>query len=294
MSQTEMKASSPTPSSATTPDVINKAATKLCHIVKRPDFDGYGFNLHSEKAKPGQFIGKVDANSPAEAAGLKEGDRIIEVNGVAINSETHKQVVQRIKAIAGEVRLLLVDVEGKGDGLMFNGQQSNGKTAMETSKTEQVLPGASENINSITMVSTKRASQESQRSSAQVNNNNSMDVTDKAVSVADQTVMMNNNNNNIPPPPSATMATSPTKSMMNNNISSNNTLSNSNSAHTEMPAASAASGSASGNGTTIKAGSLQLPMTAAEMRAKLMMKKKYDPKNESVDLKKKYEIVQKL
>ncbi|KAI8127256.1 hypothetical protein FF38_03192 [Lucilia cuprina] len=293
MSQTEMKASSPTPSSATTPDVINKAATKLCHIVKRPDFDGYGFNLHSEKAKPGQFIGKVDANSPAEAAGLKEGDRIIEVNGVAINSETHKQVVQRIKAVAGEVRLLLVDVEGKGDGLMFNGQQSNGKTAMETSKTEQVLPGASENINSITMVSTKRASQESQRSSAQVNNNNSMDVTDKAVSVADQTVMMNNNNN-IPPPPSATMATSPTKSMMNNNISSSNTLSNSNGAHTEMPAASAASGSASGNGTTIKAGSLQLPMTAAEMRAKLMMKKKYDPKNESVDLKKKYEIVQKL
>ncbi|XP_037822854.1 Na(+)/H(+) exchange regulatory cofactor NHE-RF1 [Lucilia sericata] len=295
MSQTEMKASSPTPSSASTPDVINKAATKLCHIVKRPDFDGYGFNLHSEKAKPGQFIGKVDANSPAEAAGLKEGDRIIEVNGVAINSETHKQVVQRIKAVSGEVRLLLVDVEGKGDGLMFNGQQSNGKTAMETSKTEQVLPGASENINSITMVSTKRPSQESQRSSAQVNNN-SMDVTDKAVSSVPNQAVMTNNNNNIPPPPSATMATSPSKSMMNNNISNNSSktpLNNSNGSHTEM-AAAAASGSASGNGTTIKAGSLQLPMTAAEMRAKLMMKKKYDPKNESVDLKKKYEIVQKL
>lgn len=180
--------SSPTPSSASTPDVINKAATKLCHIVKRPDFDGYGFNLHSEKAKPGQFIGKVDAHSPAEAAGLKEGDRIIEVNGMAINSETHKQVVQRIKAISGEVRLLLVDVEGKGDGMLYNGQQSNGKTTMETSKTEQVLPGASENINSITMVSTKRPSQESQRSSAPVNNNG-MDVTDKSISVNDRSLL---------------------------------------------------------------------------------------------------------
>jgi len=33
----------------------------------------------------GQFIGKVDPNSPAEAAGLREGDKIIEVNGVNIS-----------------------------------------------------------------------------------------------------------------------------------------------------------------------------------------------------------------
>lgn len=39
---------------------------------------------------------------------------------------------------------------------------------------------------------------------------------------------------------------------------------------------------------------LNLKMTAAELRAKLAAKKKYDPKNDSVDLRKKYEIVQKL
>jgi len=39
---------------------------------------------------------------------------------------------------------------------------------------------------------------------------------------------------------------------------------------------------------------LSLPMTAAEMRAKLLAKKKYDPKNDSVDLRKKFEIIQKL
>ena len=48
---------------------------RLCHIAKVDNFDGYGFNLHAEKNKPGQFIGKIDAESPAEAAGLKEGDR---------------------------------------------------------------------------------------------------------------------------------------------------------------------------------------------------------------------------
>lgn len=46
--------------------------------------------------------------------------------------------------------------------------------------------------------------------------------------------------------------------------------------------------------TMNRAGSLNLPLTVAEMRAKLASKKKYDPKNESVDLKKKFEIIQKL
>ena len=48
-------------------------APRHCHIAKRPDFQGYGFNLHAEKARPGQFIGKVDVDSPAEDAGLYEG-----------------------------------------------------------------------------------------------------------------------------------------------------------------------------------------------------------------------------
>ncbi|XP_023343691.1 Na(+)/H(+) exchange regulatory cofactor NHE-RF1 [Eurytemora carolleeae] len=59
----------------------------------------------------GQFIGKVDPNSPAEAAGLREGDKIIEVNGVNISQENHKQVVQRIKAVKEETRLLVVDTK---------------------------------------------------------------------------------------------------------------------------------------------------------------------------------------
>jgi C-terminal processing protease CtpA/Prc len=71
-------------------------------MVKRDDFNGYGFNLHAQKNRPGQFIGVVDAGSPAEVAGLKEGDRIIEVNGTNIANENHRQVVERIKAIPNE------------------------------------------------------------------------------------------------------------------------------------------------------------------------------------------------
>ncbi|KAI1290388.1 Na(+)/H(+) exchange regulatory cofactor NHE-RF2 [Halotydeus destructor] len=102
---------------------------KLCQLVKWADFDGYGFNLHAEKTKNGQYIGKVDPGSPAHLAGLREGDRIIEVNGVNIANENHRQVVERIKAIANETRLLVIDDEGdkwyKERKMVIKGTQSN-------------------------------------------------------------------------------------------------------------------------------------------------------------------------
>lgn len=39
---------------------------------------------------------------------------------------------------------------------------------------------------------------------------------------------------------------------------------------------------------------LNLNMTASELRAKLAQRKKYDPKKDCLDFKKKYEIIQKL
>lgn len=86
-------------------------APRLCHLIKWPDFDGYGFNLHAERSNPGQFVGKIDDDSPAQMAGLREGDRIVEVNGVNISEETHRQVVERIKSDPQQTKLLVVDQE---------------------------------------------------------------------------------------------------------------------------------------------------------------------------------------
>ncbi|KAM8961649.1 Na(+)/H(+) exchange regulatory cofactor NHE-RF2 isoform 2-T2 [Pelodytes ibericus] len=82
---------------------------RLCHIQKGEQ--GYGFHLHGEKGKSGQYIRKVEPGSPAETAGLKAGDRVLEVNGQNVEKETHHQVVQRIKAMDNETRLLVVDRE---------------------------------------------------------------------------------------------------------------------------------------------------------------------------------------
>ncbi|XP_078520980.1 Na(+)/H(+) exchange regulatory cofactor NHE-RF2 isoform X2 [Lissotriton helveticus] len=82
---------------------------RLCHMLKGEG--GYGFHLHGEKNKSGQYIRKVEPGSAAEAAGLKAGDRLVQVNGANVEKETHHQVVQRIKAIENETRLLVVDKE---------------------------------------------------------------------------------------------------------------------------------------------------------------------------------------
>lgn len=103
MSDKSVSMSDPLPADAPRP--------RLCHLRKWQDFNGYGFNLHAERGKAGQFIGTVDDQSPALAANLYAGDRIIEVNGTNIGSENHQQVVQRIKAVPGETKLLVVDEE---------------------------------------------------------------------------------------------------------------------------------------------------------------------------------------
>lgn len=85
---------------------------RLCHIKSRGDGKGYGFNLQAEKGKSGQFIGKVDPDSPADDAGLRDGDRLIEVNGINVEKESHKEVVERIKMIPNKTTMLVIDREG--------------------------------------------------------------------------------------------------------------------------------------------------------------------------------------
>lgn len=82
---------------------------RLCFITKGER--GYGFHLHGERNKGGQFIRKVEAGSCAELAGLRAGDRVVEVNGENVENETHHEVVSRIREVDFRTRLLVVDRE---------------------------------------------------------------------------------------------------------------------------------------------------------------------------------------
>lgn len=75
--------------------------------------NSWALKFNNVREQKGQFIGKVDPGSVADAAGLKLGDRIVEVNGHNVVEETHKQVVQRIKAVPNETKLLVIDPSGQ-------------------------------------------------------------------------------------------------------------------------------------------------------------------------------------
>uniref|UniRef100_UPI001EAF1656 Na(+)/H(+) exchange regulatory cofactor NHE-RF1-like n=1 Tax=Oncorhynchus gorbuscha TaxID=8017 RepID=UPI001EAF1656 len=92
---------------ARTPVDPSELFPRLCHLVRAET--GYGFNLHSEKSRPGQYIRSLDPGSPADHAGLRPQDRLIEVNGVNVEGMRHAEVVTFIKRGGDETRLLVVD-----------------------------------------------------------------------------------------------------------------------------------------------------------------------------------------
>lgn len=82
---------------------------RLCHIKSWKDGKGYGFNMLAQKGRSGHYIGHIEEGLPGQLGGLREGDRIIEVNGVSVESISHKEVVTKIKADPDKTVLLVVD-----------------------------------------------------------------------------------------------------------------------------------------------------------------------------------------
>ncbi|KAG3281395.1 PDZ domain containing 1, transcript variant X2 [Ictidomys tridecemlineatus] len=82
------------------------ARPRLCYLVK--EGSSYGFSL---KTVPGQIIKDIDSGSPAEAAGLKNNDLVVAVNGESVENLDHDSVVEMIKKGGDQTSLLVVDKE---------------------------------------------------------------------------------------------------------------------------------------------------------------------------------------
>ncbi|XP_014376809.1 Na(+)/H(+) exchange regulatory cofactor NHE-RF4 isoform X2 [Alligator sinensis] len=83
------------------------------HMVKGPK--GYGFLLQEEPSCTmgiGQFLREVDVGLPAERAGMREGDRLLAVNGKGVEELDHQQIVLLIRASGPQVTLLVIDAQG--------------------------------------------------------------------------------------------------------------------------------------------------------------------------------------
>ncbi|XP_066462103.1 LOW QUALITY PROTEIN: Na(+)/H(+) exchange regulatory cofactor NHE-RF4 [Eleutherodactylus coqui] len=82
------------------------------HLVRCPQ--GYGFLLRQEKCvgREGQFLRELDPGLPAEVAGMREGDRLLGVNGQSVEALQHEDIVRLIQESGNQVTLLVISNEG--------------------------------------------------------------------------------------------------------------------------------------------------------------------------------------
>ncbi|XP_003742500.1 Na(+)/H(+) exchange regulatory cofactor NHE-RF1 [Galendromus occidentalis] len=153
-------------------DSMAEPTARLCHLRKWRDFDGYGFNLHADKAKGTQFIGIIDPHSPAETAGIRQNDKIIEVNGENVEKLPHREIVERIKTVPNETTLLVVDEAAnkyfRDKGIQISSSMKN----LQRLETPSVNPRNNNSSDKMpTLPSTPPPAQENKADSASSKNN---------------------------------------------------------------------------------------------------------------------------
>ncbi|XP_044225529.1 PDZ domain containing 3b isoform X1 [Thunnus albacares] len=89
-------------------------ARKL-HLVSGGNSNGYGFLLRLEKEPSGRIahvLREVDVGSPAERAGMLDGELLLEVNGESVESQQHEEVVNRVRESKQHVSLTTIAPQG--------------------------------------------------------------------------------------------------------------------------------------------------------------------------------------
>ncbi|XP_077012019.1 Na(+)/H(+) exchange regulatory cofactor NHE-RF3 isoform X2 [Tamandua tetradactyla] len=104
------EAPAPTPASleVSSPETTEEGGDhkpKLCRLVRGEN--GYGFRLNAIRNLPGSFVKEVQKGSPADLAGLEDGDFLIEVNGQSVLDAPYEEVVERIQGSGKNVILLV-------------------------------------------------------------------------------------------------------------------------------------------------------------------------------------------
>ncbi|XP_075460275.1 Na(+)/H(+) exchange regulatory cofactor NHE-RF4 isoform X2 [Ascaphus truei] len=86
--------------------------TRKLHLVRGPK--GYGFLLRQENCLggQGQFLRDLDLGLPAQESGMREGDRLLAVNGQSVDGREHEDIVSLIQGSGQQVTMLVISNEG--------------------------------------------------------------------------------------------------------------------------------------------------------------------------------------
>lgn len=72
-------------------EMASTFSPRECRLCKQ-EGQSYGFYLRIERDTDGHLVRAIEQGSAAEKAGLRDGDRVLRINGVFVDEEEHAQV----------------------------------------------------------------------------------------------------------------------------------------------------------------------------------------------------------
>ncbi|XP_053213022.1 putative uncharacterized protein DDB_G0287457 isoform X2 [Panonychus citri] len=181
---------------------------RLCSITKDPE-GIFGFTLNTYEKGRIKLIADIDQGSSAEAAGLLQWDRVIEVNGVNINIENHAQVTGRIEASGNRLHLLVLPEAQYGwyerAGLVPRSNQSNVIYLSNTDVTRDSITIARSLEHSVPLIYNRKSKTNSKQNSPKKSSSSPTTITTTTT-------------------PSTTMTTSTPESTSNNEIKGSSSI----------------------------------------------------------------------
>ncbi|XP_049449285.1 Na(+)/H(+) exchange regulatory cofactor NHE-RF3 [Epinephelus fuscoguttatus] len=100
---------------------------RVISLTKRQGHS-FGFYLRLEHNEEGHLIRCLEMGGPAELAGMKDGDRILRVNGTFVDEMSHSEVVDMVRNSGASVTFHILDeasyVQAKARGVNLSNPQS--------------------------------------------------------------------------------------------------------------------------------------------------------------------------
>jgi predicted metalloprotease with PDZ domain len=94
-------------------DFVNfpKLTPRICSVFLSENDTAFGFDVASGMNHIGLYIQKVFPNSPASIAGLRNNDRIIEINGRNVDKRSSRSIKKKLNKIQKKNSLILLVVD---------------------------------------------------------------------------------------------------------------------------------------------------------------------------------------
>ncbi|KAK9974998.1 hypothetical protein ABG768_023062 [Culter alburnus] len=90
---------------------VSNPTPRVC-VLRKEEGETFGFNLRVERGRQGHIIRQLESLGVAVRSGLRDGDRLLEVNEMFVDNVEHMEVARRIQVSGSQFCFLVLDEKG--------------------------------------------------------------------------------------------------------------------------------------------------------------------------------------